>query len=183
MALNSNLTLADQLSLLIDRTGYRAMLRESRAENADQKLENLAELVDIAGGFPNARELLDHAALATGREGDGRWRSVSLMTLHKAKGLEFPHVFLPAFETGIIPSPYGDLDEERRLAYVALTRAMRQVRISWALYPPPPDRTLALPRRDPQRFAPSSSPGSIRNTSRPDAQAGLRRVAGRLLRR
>ena len=56
------------------------------------------------------------------------------MTLHKAKGLEFPHVFLPAFEAGIIPSTYGDLDEERRLAYVALTRGMRQVRISWALY-------------------------------------------------
>jgi ATP-dependent exoDNAse (exonuclease V) beta subunit len=54
--------------------------------------------------------------------------------LHKAKGLEFLHVFLPAFEAGIIPSSYGDVDEERRLAYVALTRGMRQVRISWALY-------------------------------------------------
>jgi DNA helicase II / ATP-dependent DNA helicase PcrA len=52
------------------------------------------------------------------------------MTLHKAKGLEFPHVFLPAFEAGIIPSSYGDVDEERGLAYVALTRGMRQVRIS-----------------------------------------------------
>ena len=50
------------------------------------------------------------------------------MTLHKAKGLEFPHVFLPAFKAGIIPSTYADLDEERRLAYVALTRGMRQVR-------------------------------------------------------
>ena len=54
--------------------------------------------------------------------------------MHKAKGLEFPHVFLPAFEAGIIPASYGDVDEERRLAYVALTRGMRQVRISWALY-------------------------------------------------
>ena len=179
---DSNLTLADQLSLLIDRTGYRAMLRESRAENADQKLENLAELVDIAGGFPNARQLLDHAALATGREGDGRGDRVSLMTLHKAKGLEFPHVFLPAFETGIIPSPYGDLDEERRLAYVALTRAMRQVRISWALFrrgPTEPSPFLDAIPNDSRLFLSRLDPKHLS----PNAKAGLRRVAGRLLRR
>ena len=63
MAGNETLTLADQLSLLLDRTGYRAMLRESRAENMEQKLENLGELIDIAGGFHSAREFLDHAAL------------------------------------------------------------------------------------------------------------------------
>ena len=68
MAGNTTLTLADQLSLLLDRTGYRAMLRESRAENVEQKLENLGELIDIAGGFHSAREFLDHAALATNRE-------------------------------------------------------------------------------------------------------------------
>ena len=134
VAEQGSLTLADQLSLLLDRTGYREMLRISRAENMEPKLENLAEFVNIAGGFHTARELLDHAALATDRAGLGDGDTVSLMTLHKAKGLEFPHVFLPAFEAGIIPSTYGDLDEERRLAYVALTRGMRQVRISWALY-------------------------------------------------
>jgi hypothetical protein len=108
------------------------MLCESRAENMEQKLENLGELIDIAGGFHSAREFLDHAALATNREREGDEDVVSLMTLHKAKGL--PHVFLPAFEAGIIPSSYGEVEEERRLAYVALTRGMRQVRISWALY-------------------------------------------------
>ena len=113
VAEEGSLTLADQLSLLLDRTGYRAMLRMSRAENMEQKLENLAELVNIAGGFHTARELLDHAALATDRAGQGDGDTVSLMTLHKAKGLEFPHVFLPAFEAGIIPSTYGDLDEEQ----------------------------------------------------------------------
>jgi DNA helicase II / ATP-dependent DNA helicase PcrA len=56
---NTTLTLADQLSLLLDRTGYRAMLRESRAENMEQKLENLGELLDIAGSFHGAREFLD----------------------------------------------------------------------------------------------------------------------------
>jgi ATP-dependent DNA helicase UvrD/PcrA len=64
---NTTLTVADQLSLLLDRTGYRAMLRESRAQNMEQKLENLEELIDIASGFHNAREFLDHAALATNR--------------------------------------------------------------------------------------------------------------------
>ena len=56
------------------------------------------------------------------------------MSMHRAKGLEFDHVFLPAFEDGVIPSAYGDPDEERRLAYVALTRGKRRVTISWAQY-------------------------------------------------
>jgi DNA helicase II / ATP-dependent DNA helicase PcrA len=67
VAAAATLTLADQISLLLDRTGYRAMLRDSRAENMEQKLENLEELIDIASGFHNAREFLDHAALATNR--------------------------------------------------------------------------------------------------------------------
>ena len=61
----------------------------------EQKLENFGELVDIAGGFHSAREFLDHAALATNREKDADEDMVSLMTLHKAKGLEFPHVSSP----------------------------------------------------------------------------------------
>ena len=134
VAAEGPLTLADQIALLLEQTGYRAMLRESRAENAEQRLENVAELVSIAQGFHNARELLDHAALATNRPGEDDGDTVSLLTMHKAKGLEFPQVFLPAFEDGIVPSSYGDLDEERRLAYVALTRGMRRVRISWTLF-------------------------------------------------
>ena len=101
------------------------------------------------------------------------------MTLHKAKGLEFPHVFLPAFEAGIIPSSYGDLDEERRLAHVALTRAMRQVRISWALYRRGPT--------EPSPFLDAIPEGSRVFLSRldpkhlsPQARAGLRHVAERL---
>jgi len=57
---------------------------------------------------------------------------VRLMTLHKAKGLEFEHVFLPGWEAGIFPPHYGEIDEERRLAYVALTRGKRRVTISYA---------------------------------------------------
>ncbi len=106
------------------------MLRESKAETTEDRLENLQELIELAGGFHTARELLDHAALATNRPGEDETARVRLMTLHKAKGLEFPHVFLPAWEAGVLPRDYGDLDEERRLAYVALTRGMRRVTIS-----------------------------------------------------
>jgi DNA helicase II / ATP-dependent DNA helicase PcrA len=178
---DTTLTLADQLSLLLDRTGYRAMLRESRAKNMEQKLENLGELIDIAGGFHSAREFLDHAALATNRERGGDEDVVSLMTLHKAKGLEFPHVFLPAFEAGIIPSSYGDVDEERRLAYVALTRGMRQVRISWALYRRGPTEPSPFVDAIPERSRVFLSRLNPKNLS-PQARAGLRHIAGRLRR-
>lgn len=123
-------TLADQISLLLDATGYRAMLRESKAETTEDRLENLAELIALAASFHTAREILDHAALATSRPDEDETARLRLMTLHKAKGLEFPHVFLPAWEAGVIPSDYGDPDEERRLAYVALTRGMRRISIS-----------------------------------------------------
>jgi len=123
-------TLADQLSLLLDATGYRATLRDSKAEDAEGRLENLGELLALAGSFHTARELLDHASLATSRPGEDETARVRLMTLHKAKGLEFPQVFLPAWESGSFPSDYGDLGEERRLAYVALTRGMRRIAIT-----------------------------------------------------
>ena len=104
---------------------------------------------------------------------------VSLMTLHKAKGLEFPHVFLPAFEAGIIPSSYGDVDEERRLAYVALTRGMRQVRISWALYRRGPTEPSPFVDAIPERSRVFLSRLDPKHLS-PQARAGLRHIAGRL---
>ncbi len=130
MARDPAATVADQIALLLDTTGYRAMLRESKAETSEDKLENVQELIGLAGGFHTARELLDHAALATSGPQDETADRVRLMTMHKGKGLEFPHVFLPAWEAGIFPPTYGDLAEERRLAYVALTRGMRRVTIS-----------------------------------------------------
>jgi DNA helicase-2/ATP-dependent DNA helicase PcrA len=128
------MTLADQLSALLDRTGYRAMLRDSRAETTESRLENLQELVLLAGDFDSAQQLLDHAALATGGPNEDLSGRVKLMSLHRAKGLEFPHVFLPAWEDGLFPSPYGDVDEERRLAYVGLTRGMLRVTVSYCSF-------------------------------------------------
>jgi len=135
-------TLADQLSLLLDATDYRGMLRESRAETTEGRIENLQELVQLAGGFHTARELLDHAALSTGGPDEEETGRVQLMTLHKAKGLEFPHVFLPAWEAGVFPPDYGDPVEERRLAYVAITRGstVSQSHIAITAVGPPPRR-------------------------------------------
>jgi len=127
-------TLADQISLLLDGTGYRAMLRESRAETTEGRLENIQELVLLAGHFHAARDLLDHSALATGAPDEADTGRVKLMTLHKVKGLEFTHVFLPGWEANVFPPAYGDFAEERRLAYVALTRGMRRVTVSHCRY-------------------------------------------------
>ena len=127
-------TVADAISTLLDVTGYRAMLRESKAETTEDKLENLQELISLASGFHTARELLDHAALSTSGRQDETVDRVRLMTMHKGKGLEFPHIFLPAWEVGMFPPEYGDLAEERRLAYVAITRGMRRVTITHCEY-------------------------------------------------
>jgi len=127
-------TLADQISLLLDRTGYREMLRASRAEETGDRMENLQELVTLVGSFHNASDLLDHAALASAAPGEATEGRVQLMTLHKGKGLEFLHVFLPGWDASTFPSNYGDHDEERRLAYVALTRGMQRVSITHVEY-------------------------------------------------
>src|SRR5205823_14501468 len=82
---DQSLTLADQLSLLLDSTGYRTQHREGKAEDTEERLENLAELITLAGSFHAARELLDHAALATSRPNEDETSRVRLMTLHKAK--------------------------------------------------------------------------------------------------
>jgi DNA helicase-2/ATP-dependent DNA helicase PcrA len=92
-------------------------------------------LIQLAGSFHSAREFLDHAALATnGPDEETAGGRVTMMTMHRAKGLEFNHVFLPAWEGHVVPSQYGEFAEERRLAYVALTRGMRRITISHTEY-------------------------------------------------
>ena len=130
-ARQANATVADQLSLILDATGYRQMVRDSRAETMEGRLDNVHELIQLAGGFHSARDLLDHAALSTGGPNEDVTGTVKLLSLHRAKGLEFPEVFLPAWENGVFPPAYGDINEERRLAYVGLTRGMRRVTISY----------------------------------------------------
>ena len=115
------LTLSRRLSLLLERTGYLAMLRQGNVDDAEEQLENVCELVALADGFHTVTGLLEHAALASAAPREQLEGRVQLMTLHRAKGLEFPHVFLPGWDAGIFPTANGEADEERRLAYVALT--------------------------------------------------------------
>lgn len=107
VAVDGSLSVADRLSLLLDRTGYREMLRLSRAETDEGRLDNIAELLQLACSFQNVSELLDHAALASAAPGEETGGRVQLMTLHKGKGLEFRQVFLPGWDQGNFPSSFG----------------------------------------------------------------------------
>ncbi|TAD89239.1 MAG: DNA helicase II [Alphaproteobacteria bacterium] len=115
---------------LLDECGYTGMLQADKAPEAPGRLENLKELVRALEEFETLEAFLDHVALVTERAEDGETAQVTVMTLHAAKGLEFDTVFLPGWEEGLFPSQRSmdetglkGLEEERRLAYVGLTRA------------------------------------------------------------
>ena len=117
----------------IDDTGYSTMLRSEDSDEAEARLENLEELVNAAVDYDKSDELalrdfIDHAALTADTDKYDRNARVTLMTVHSAKGLEFPIVFLVGLEDGVFPhsrslSDEKEMEEERRLAYVAITRA------------------------------------------------------------
>ena len=119
----------------IEDTGYSKMLREENSEEAETRLENLQELVNAAVDYDKQeanglRDFIDHSALSSDTDKYDRNASVTMMTVHAAKGLEFPIVFLVGLEDGIFPHARSvndpkELEEERRLAYVAITRAER----------------------------------------------------------
>lgn len=119
----------------IEDTGYSKMLREENSEEAESRLENLQELVNAAIDYDKQeenglRDFIDHSALSSDTDKYDRNAAVTMMTVHAAKGLEFPIVFLVGLEDGIFPHSRSindpkELEEERRLAYVAITRAER----------------------------------------------------------
>ncbi len=126
-------------ALMLDESGYTAMWQADKSADAPGRLENLKELVVAMAEFENLGGFLEHVSLvmetAIANNGD----MVSLMTLHSAKGLEFDIVFLPGWEEGLFPSQRSmdelgtpGLEEERRLAYVGITRARRRALISFA---------------------------------------------------
>lgn len=129
-----NAPLAERIRELLDRTGYADMYRAA-GEDGRAALENLEELIGLAAEFTTLGDLFDHAALGSvsgAASGEGRIR---LMTIHAAKGLEYGHVFLMGWEDRLFPSASNpDADEERRLAYVALTRGRRRVAITWCAW-------------------------------------------------
>jgi DNA helicase-2/ATP-dependent DNA helicase PcrA len=130
---------ADICELVLEESGYIDMWKNSKSAQADGKLENLKELVQAATEFETLGAWLDHVALVSELNEASADGQVWLMTLHAAKGLEFPVVFLPGWEEGIFPSQRSldekgtaALEEERRLAYVGITRAEESCRISFA---------------------------------------------------
>ena len=129
---------ADFVQLVADRSGYMAELVAEHTHEADGRIENIAELGTVAGEFDDVVGFLETVALvADSDEIDGDGTRVSLMTLHTAKGLEFPAVFVVGLEDGIFPHFRSlaeplELEEERRLFYVGITRARRHLAISHA---------------------------------------------------
>ena len=121
----------DAVQQLLEKSGYLNMWRQSKDADANERLEHIRELVSgVVAKYDNLASFLEHAALMMTDDNDNETEDknlVSIMTIHAAKGLEFNTVFLPAWEEGIFPNDKttkeGDLEEERRLAYVAITRA------------------------------------------------------------
>ena len=139
------LALHEQVDQVLKASGLIEHYRREKAERGEARVENLDELVSAARGFtPEGAELppleafLAHAALESGEGQADEWEDcVQMMTLHTAKGLEFPVVFLCGMEEGLFPhqrslTDLDGLEEERRLCYVGMTRAMRQLYLSWA---------------------------------------------------
>jgi DNA helicase II / ATP-dependent DNA helicase PcrA len=125
--------------MMLEESGYTAMWQNDKTPEAPGRLENLKELVKALEGFENLQGFLEHVALIMDNGQDDGGAKVSIMTLHAAKGLEFPAVFLPGWEDGLFPSQRSmdesglkGLEEERRLAYVGITRAEELCTISFA---------------------------------------------------
>jgi len=138
-----SVSVADILKFLIDRTGYIKLLEEEDTPEAFSRIENLRELVNAAMDSRDRAEtldqFLDHAALVADADDYDARAQITLMSLHAAKGLEFPLVFLSGLEEGLFPHSRTmlvpeDIEEERRLCYVGMTRAMDQLILTRAVY-------------------------------------------------
>jgi DNA helicase-2/ATP-dependent DNA helicase PcrA len=133
----------DHITLLenvLDESGYAMMLKNERTPEADDKLENLKELKASMKGYSSLDEFLENISLQTSIDEKWDGEKINIMTIHSAKGLEFDAVFLPGWEEGLFPHQKSidekgvtGIEEERRLAYVAITRAKKDLYISFAL--------------------------------------------------
>jgi len=140
---HSTSPVSDIVREAIIETGYENALRSERTDEAEGRLENLQELVNAAvdydeQGIEGLREFIDHSALVSDQDDYKRDAPVTLMTAHSAKGLEFPLVFIVGLEDGLFPhsrsaTDRSELEEERRLAYVAMTRAERYLYVTHAM--------------------------------------------------
>lgn len=139
MAGDQAITHMELAEIILDESGYTTMWQNDKTPEAAGRLENLKELVKALEQFENLQGFLEHVSLVMDNDSQEGEEKVSIMTLHAAKGLEFPVVFLPGWEDGLFPSQRSmdesglkGLEEERRLAYVGITRAERICTISFA---------------------------------------------------
>jgi DNA helicase-2/ATP-dependent DNA helicase PcrA len=130
----------DLLKLVLDESGYSTVLKNKKDLENENRLENLKELLRAMQDYDSLQNFLEHVALATSIDQEWEGAKVNLMTMHAAKGLEFDVVFLPGWEEGLFPhqkslEEKGDfaLEEERRLAYVGITRAKKEAYLSFAM--------------------------------------------------
>jgi len=128
------------MEIILDESGYTKTLKDKKDLESEGRLENLKELIRGMHDFDNLQGFLEHVALASSIDQDWEGEKINLMTMHAAKGLEFDAVFLPGWEEGLFPhqkslEEKGDLalEEERRLAYVGLTRAKKESFISFVM--------------------------------------------------
>ncbi|KZX92213.1 DNA helicase II, partial [Erythrobacter sp. HI0019] len=129
-------TPSELLRSVLSESGYEDMLQKDRSAESAGRLENLTELARAMEEYETLGDFLEHVSLVMDNERAGGGEKVTIMTMHAAKGLEFDHVFLPGWEEGVFPSQraideggLASLEEERRLAYVAITRAKRRCTI------------------------------------------------------
>ena len=137
---NKNFNHVKLLQIVLDESGYSAMLKNKKDLENENRLENIKELLSAMKEFDNLESFLDHVSLATSIDQDWEGQKINMMTMHAAKGLEFDVVFLPGWEEGLFPHQksieekgQNGLEEERRLAYVGITRAKRKIIISFSL--------------------------------------------------
>jgi len=128
------------LQVVLDESGYSAMLKNKKDVDNENRLENIKELLSAMKEFDNLEGFLEHVSLATSIDQEWDGEKVNMMTMHAAKGLEFDVVFLPGWEEGLFPHQksieekgQNGLEEERRLAYVGITRAKKKAIISFSM--------------------------------------------------
>ncbi len=128
------------LQTILDESGYSEMLKNKKDLENENRLENIKELLNAMKEFDNLESFLEHVALATSLDQNWKSEKINLMTLHASKGLEFDVVFLPGWEEGLFPHQKSieekgenGLEEERRLAYVGITRAKKLAKISFSM--------------------------------------------------
>ena len=128
------------LQIILDESGYSAMLKNKKDVDNENRLENIKELLSAMKEFDNLESFLEHVSLATSIDQEWDGEKINMMTMHAAKGLEFDVVFLPGWEEGLFPHQksieekgQNGVEEERRLAYVGITRAKKKAIISFSM--------------------------------------------------